>query len=452
MTLLQTVYESLRLQLTGLSFMFMVLPVFLFLFYVVPGRARPAVLLVLSLGYYLLAEPGNLPVMLGAVAGNYAVLRLMERFDHDETARRICVGVAAVGNILVIIYCGTVAQVRMLPQVLGLQVYTLSALSAVIEAYRRETGYERSIIRFGLYCCFFPKLYAGPLVTCGDFTAQIGKGKLEVLPVLEGLGQFVEGAFKTAVIGSSLFALYRELQKLAAAEVTALSSWCTVFCVAFALYFMLDGFSDMAQGLGAAFGFRLPRNFYYPYQSRNVQDFFERFNITVHAFLRRTVYTALAGARNGPLADALNILVVGMLAGLWFGLRINYIAWGAFLALFVILERYVYPGLLKSIPTLFCRLGTLCVVLASFTIFLGDSLRGSVGLVRSMFDFGNLYNDQILYLISSNWLLLLISCFFATNATSLVVTKFRRNAPRLATAVLGAADFCILVLLLALTY
>ena len=109
MTLLQTVYESLRLQLTGLSFMFMVLPVFLFLFYVVPGRARPAVLLVLSLGYYLLAEPGNLPVMLGAVAGNYAVLRLMERFDHDETARRICVGVAAVGNILVIIYCGTVA-------------------------------------------------------------------------------------------------------------------------------------------------------------------------------------------------------------------------------------------------------------------------------------------------------------------------------------------------------
>lgn len=449
MTLIKTVYDMLRFQMTGLSFLFVLLPLMLLAYYLFPPRMRPGVLLAESLLIYHFGGLGNLQVMLLSILVDYLLLRLMEYLDGDERKRRLLLWASIVKNLALIIWVGLLVQSRELPQQqIGLTIYTLSAIGCLFAAYRRDIPYERNIIRFALYCCFFPKLFAGPRHPYERYTEELGAAALRPDRMLSGGGSFIQGAFKTAIFGGSLYNLS---QSAAALSNTALAAWLHVFSFAFAIYYMLSGYSDMALGIGAMFGLTLPRNFYYPYQARSVGDFFERYHMTIGDFLRGAVTSGLARDPNRRRADILGILLTGMLFGLWFGMRPSYLLWGLYLALFIVMERYLYPVLLENIPTLFSRIATLCVVLAGFTIFLCDTPLESVWLITTMFSFGNLFDNQVLYLLTSNWLLLLLSCFFATNIVNLAVVKLRRAAPVFAGALFGVLDIVILVLFLALS-
>lgn len=451
MTMLQTFYQEASSRMTGLSFLLVVLPMFLFLYYIAPIRVRPVVMLAVS-GFYLYIAAGggnSLQVMAGSLLIDYAVLRIMVRMDKYPLRRKLCLWFVVGKNLLYLIVVGAMIQISAVPQMVGLQVYVLSSIDCALSLYRRESAVELHFVRFSAYCAFFPRMYVGPLLPYDDFASQLEGVRLDVTAVLRGLGRYIQGAAKTVILGGSLFRLYQSIEKIS--QVTVLSAWCLVFTLAFALYYMLSGYSDMARGIGEMFGIKLPQNFYYPYQSRNVQDFFERFNMTVTAFLRRTVYSALGEDRHGPFADSLNIMAVGMLLGLWFGLRVNYVVWGAYLALFVIFERYAFRRLLEKVPILFGRILTLGAVLSSFTIFSGDSLMGSVRLIGSMFRFSSVVNDQILYLLSSNWLLLLTSCVLATNGVSLLAARFRESVPRFSTFMSALLNLALLLLYVALS-
>lgn len=440
--------DILRFQLTGLSFLLVILPLLLLVYYLFPQRWRPAALLAESLLIYHFGALGNIWVMLASIAADYFLLRLMDICDRDEGRRRICL-LAAVGKgLLLLVWMGLYVRANNLPQLIGISVYTLSGFSCLAAAFRREIPCECDPVRFALYCSFFPKLYAGTMHPYGDYVRQLREVHLHPGNMLTGAGQAIQGAFKAAVFGSGLFGVS---QAAAVLPPTALAAWLRVFAFAFAFYYVLSGYSDMAQGIGAMFGLSIPRNFYYPYQSRNVQDFFARFHITVSTFLRDVFRWVLGGWKNRRAADMVGTLLTCILVGAWFGMRASYLLWGAYFALLIVLERYLYPKLLENIPTLFCRIGTLCLVLAGFTIFLVDNPLESLGLVRTMFSFGDLLDDSVLYLLTSNWLLLLLSCFFATNAVNLAVVKLRRAAPAFAAALFGLIDLAVLVLYLALS-
>lgn len=440
---LQTIYQPGQLQFTSLAFLFVVLPVFLLAYYLLPTRFRPGVLLVESLLLCWMVQRPYLGIIAFVVVTDYAILRLLVRLDDRPRGRKWCMGASAAKALAVILWMGGLSQIQSLPQALGVQVCVLSALSCVWDVYRGEIPPPRGPLPFVLYCIFFPRLPTGPLLPYGDFAAQLDKVTLQVGKVFIASGVFIQGALKTAVIGAELFTLYGTLATLDG--VTALSAWCQVFTLAFSLYFMLSGYSDMARGLAGMFGITLPANFYYPYQSRSVTDFFDRFNISVGRFLYTTVYRSLGEEGGGPLSHSLNLLTVGMLGGLWFGVRLSYLVWGLYLAAFVVMERYLYPKVMERAPTLLGRVMTLGVVLSSFTIFSGDSLTESVQLIRHMFQLNNLVDQQILYLLSSHWLLLIISCVFATNAVDLITVKFRRAAPQLAAAVMAVINCGVLV-------
>lgn len=455
MTLMQSMYETGRMTPASLAFLFVLLPLSVFLYYVVPGRFRPLILLLVSLHFYAWAEPSRFWILAGSVALDCAAVRLMcGRFAESRRGRRACLAFVAAKNLGLLLVYGAYTQIAGTPQLLGLQIFTLSSIGAAADLYDGNVPGGHHPISYGLYCTFYPVLYAGPLSRYQDFLSGLAGARLNLRGVLAGLGRFAEGAFKAGLIGGSLYGLYsREIGRFAPGEVSALSSWCLVLFAALALYYMLSGFSDMACGIGAVYGFQLPQNFYYPYQSRSVEDFFDRFHITVVRFIRERACRVARGEKRqrSPYPDMLNTLLAGMLMGLWFGFRPGYLLWGAFLALFVLLERYLYPGLLERVPTLFRRVGTLCVVLAGFTIFLPDSLSGSLQMVRSLLDFTVVCNDRILYLLSSNWLLLLIACFFATNAASLLVTRLRRAAPAVSAVALGLVDIAVFIVYVALS-
>ena len=440
------------MRMTNLSFIYLILPLSLFVFYAVPPKARGGVLLAVSLLYYALAQPRGLWLLLACVALDYAAMQGMALLDKHPQGRRFCVTFCFAKNLGFIVWSSAMVEIYGAEARLGLLIYTLTGLDTVLCAYRREMPIVRNPVTFALHCCFFPKLYAGPLVEYRAVREQMIHSPLQPHRLIEGAGEFVHGAVKNLVLGGGITVVYRSIRNMAPEEATVLSTWCLVIALAFSVYFTLSGFCDMAKGIAAMFGIKLPANFYYPYQSRSVEDFFNRFNITVNQYFRRTVYRSLQEDKNGPAADALNILVIGMLMGLWFGFHVNYLLWGLYLGSFIILEKYLYKKVLQATPTLFCRVYALCVVLSSFTIFAGNSARQSLGFIRDMFGFGGLeaFNEQILYLLSSNWLLLVLCVFFSTSLTYVVSTWMRKLWPRVSRVLLAAVDAAILLALTAL--
>lgn len=451
MSPLQYLHGMPPMNLSSLSFIYVLLPVCLFLFYLAPKSLRPAVLLASSLGFYAFSQPEYLWLPTACVLADFVLLRGMYAAAGKPRLRGVLFGICLLKNIGLIVYFGALMQIKLLYPPLGLTVACVSGIYAALSAYRSREAYLCGIIPFSVYALFFPRLYAGPLVPYEEFAGQLGGLEYRPAGILTGFGCFIEGVFKYAVIGRGLFALYASIRLISADDASLLSAWTLLLSFSLSLYFTFSGLCDAARGIAGMFGFVLPQNFYYPYQSRSVTDFTERFNMTVMRFLKRVVYVPLQSGRKDALSDVLSTLAAGMLAGIWFGMRVNYLVWGAVLALFVLAEKYLYPGLLKRLPTLFCRGYALCAVLLGFTIFAGDSLSQSLGYIARMFDFTVFYNDRILYLLSSNWLLLAAGCFFATNITNLLTAAMRKASPKISLAVFGAADFLILVFFTALS-
>lgn len=184
---------------------------------------------------------------------------------------------------------------------------------------------------------------------------------------------------------------------------------------------------------------QLPRNFRYPFEAKTVGDFFNRFNTTVSEYIRKHVYVRLGSESGGALSASLNILLITMLMGLWYGLRLNLLVWGAVLGLFVMMEALLFPKIFKDVPQFYSRIYTFAITFVSFAIFTGDSLPQSAGYLAAMFGLGgvSVYNQSILYLLDSNYLVLLAAVFASTSLTSRVAGDFRARVPRCG-SVMGA--------------
>jgi alginate O-acetyltransferase complex protein AlgI len=434
--------------MTTLAFLYVILPLAMAVFLLCPPVWRRGALLAVSLCFFLLVQPSTFPLLLLCLATDWLILAFLHRYHHSQRFRRGCVALSVVKNLLVILVLETLLQMnRLVEAPWGLRVYTLSSLSCVLEAYQGEVPREYNPISYLLYCCFFPRLEAGPLLPYRDFAPQLESLNPTLTGIGSGFGLFLQGAVKTGVLGQALQVTYEALRAFPAEDMTVAGTWCTVLILGLSVYYRLSGLGDMARGLGQMMGISLPKNFYYPYQSQGVTDFFQRFNITISGFIRRNVYQPLQGESSNVLADCLNLILWGVLMGLWFGLQVNYLLWGAFLSLFLILEKHVFPDMMKKIPPLFLRLYTLCVVLSSFAIFGGASPGASAATIHNMFRFQelNLYNDRLVYLLTSNWLLLAVSLLFATSAVSLLLSFLRKALPRFTALLTAAANAVLLV-------
>lgn len=434
--------------MTTLTFLYVMLPVAMAVFLLCPPSWRAGGMLLASLAYYYIVQRGYLPLLILCIGLDWLALAVMSRWDHNPRVRRACAAFS-VGKSLLLV-AGAEAFFRMnayADTVLGLHVVALSSMSCVLETYRGLAPHERSPVSFALYCCFFPRLEGGPLIPYRKFAPQLESPNPSFKDILGGLGTFAQGAVKSGVLGSALLELHGELTGLAPGEQTVAGTWCTLLVLALSVYYRFSGLSVMARGIGRMMGLSLPQNFYFPYQSRSVTDFFQRFNSTFTAFLERNVYQPLAARGRGKAADCCCLLLVGVLFGLWFGLRPGYLVWGLYLGAFLALEKHAYPGVLAAIPTVFTRFYTLCVVLAGFTLFGGGTLGAGLATLGNMFGLGGLplFNDRLGYLLSSNWLLLVAGLVFATSAFSLLLGFLQKKLPRLAELLEGGANLALLI-------
>ena len=425
------------MQLASLSFLYLFLPASLAVYYLFPRRMRYGVLLAVSLAFFLLNDPVSLLFLSVSVTADYDLGLLMERFEQQNRRRRAIMLVMVGKNLLLFFGISCYCQLHGMATPLGLSVCTLLGTGYAVDIYNGEALYEHNWGKFLLAHTLFMKLPAGPLVRYRTLREQFLPKKADFARMSEPIALFIQGVAKQAILGSPIRQLYDTLSSFSRADHSVFSLWLMPLCAAMSLYFTLSGYCDMARGLGGMFGISLPRNFYYPYQSRSITDFVGRFNISVTDYLKTYIYHPLGEDSGGFASSALNIGVVTLLWGIWFGFRINYLLWGAFFVLLILLERSVWGKILIKLPVFFLRLYTFALVLLSFVIFKGRSVGQSLFFFQGMLGLGGLpmATSPILYLLSQYAPYLVLAVLFSTSLPHSLKGALRKKSPAAASAV-----------------
>ncbi len=442
---------------SSLTFLLLFLPVTLLFYYLLPRKAGNVVLLLMSLVFYAWGEPVYVLLMMYSILFNYLMGREIERVPGRKKwtlAFTVVVNVLLLGFFK---YYGFVVNnlnsllhlsipVRDLPLPIGISFYTFQAMSYVIDLYRGKVKAQRNIIKFACYITMFPQLIAGPIVRYADIEAQLSDRSVTLAKLGKGALRFVAGLAKKVLIANLAGNLFESIH--AEASLSVLSSWLGTFAYTFQIYFDFSGYSDMAIGLGQMLGFDFPENFNYPYIATSVTDFWRRWHISLGTWFREYVYIPLGGNRVKVVRHLFNILVVWLLTGLWHGAGWNFLLWGLYYAVLLILDKYLFSKIKiwKGIRIFF----TLILVMLGWVLFYSESIPEIVRVVQAMFGFGNgLYDTAGMHYLLTGGPLLLIAAFGSTPLLKMLSQRTKGSlAGRIAVYVLAVAVFALSVLFL----
>ena len=400
-------------------FLFIYLPIVLFAYYITPLRWRNAVLLVFNLIFYGWGEPVYIVIMFLSTAIDYTHGMLVDRCKrrgNDRGARR-AVASSVIFNLALLFffkYWDFVAQnlaaagIGFIP-VLGLELpigisfYTFQTMSYTIDVYRGDTKVQHSILNFGTFVTLFPQLIAGPIIKYKDLGDQIDHRDHTAERFASGVQIFMVGLAKKVLLANNIGMLWDVYKATPVSELTVAGAWLGVLAFAFQIYFDFSGYSDMAIGLGRMLGFEFLKNFDYPYISRSITEFWRRWHISLGTWFREYVYIPLGGNRVGPARLCLNLLIVWGLTGIWHGASWNFLFWGLYFGVLLMLEKVFLRRWLEKLPGVVGHVYTLFLVLVSWAIFAVEDLGQLGGYLSAMFGAaqGGAYNGEFFYYLSS---------------------------------------------------
>ena len=423
-------------------------------YYILPKRFRNAFLLLANLVFYGWGEPVFIIVMLISVAVNYVCALLIEKRPQRKKPYLIISLVISLGLLAVFKYTGFVSDILRafppfawmphikIPLPIGISFYTFQTLSYTIDVYRGDTKAQKSIVSLGTYISFFPQLIAGPIVRYRDIAEQLDGRKENLMQFADGVKIFIVGLAKKVLIANQTGVLWEALK---GGNNGILASWVGIIAFAFQIYFDFSGYSDMAVGLGKMFGFEFMRNFEYPYISKSITEFWRRWHISLSTWFRDYVYIPLGGNRCSLPRVIFNLFAVWFLTGLWHGASANFIAWGLYYFVLLVLEKYVYGKYLDKLPSVLKHIYAIALILIGWTIFSFDDWGQLVNYIGTLFSLsgGIITRDALSNVIS--YLPLLIAAAVA----SLPLAKNIYNRVKNQKWVMAAEIiFCAAVLLL----
>lgn len=416
------------MNLYSLGFLFLFLPVGALVYYLLRGRMRSIFLLLLSLLFVGLLSPLFLLLMIVCVGLDYL---LAKPIAYAHPRAKAIMAFCVTKDILLFVVCSSLMELHYFYLPLGVSVAAFTSLGYIADLYHGETDLVDDPIAYGIFCCFFGKLYIGPIVSANDFIPQVATAHLTAYGISRGMVQLIRGLAKKVILADALSELIVRWDSLLVTEVTVLGTWMKVICFIFYIYFTLSGYSDMATGTGAIFGLELPENFHHPLQASSVTDFFSRFNISANRFVRKYVYQALGAEDNGRLSTSVNIMLITMLMGLWYGINLNYLVWGAFLGIFIVIEVLYIEKHVDRIPPYLVRTYTFIAILISFCWYCGNSIGDSFRALRVMFGLGGapFASDGCVYLLQSYWLLLVGCMIFCGGLLAPLLARFAKKHP-----------------------
>ncbi|MDY4976357.1 MAG: MBOAT family O-acyltransferase [Clostridia bacterium] len=422
-------------------FLFYFLPLVLLVYYLAPKKAKNPVLFLFSLVFYAWGEPIYIAVMLFSVLFNYFCgLALDKRKNRSILVFAVVVNLGIllffkytdffIGLINGIFRCHIPLLELALP--IGISFYTFQTLSYVIDVYRGKVASQKNLISFGTYVALFPQLIAGPIVRYSSIEKQLSDRTVTAQGITSGIICFIIGLSKKVLIANQIGLLWDSMH--AAEHLSVLSAWLGIIAFAFQIYFDFSGYSDMAIGLGKLFGFTFDQNFHYPYTACSITDFWRRWHISLSTWFKEYVYIPLGGNRVSPSRTRLNLLIVWGLTGFWHGASLNFILWGLYYALLLILEKERMGRAIQRLPRLVQTGYTLFFVLIGWVFFASDTLPAAFRYLGAMFGLGStgLIDAPAKYALGSYKVILLIAFLAMLPAGKYVAQKCFKKQPLLA--------------------
>lgn len=425
---------------SSITFLFIFLPVTLALYFIVPHKFRNIIMLIASLIFYAWGEPVYIILMLLSILLNYICgLDIYHKEGDPQKARRSLI-FAVVCNLLLLgffKYYGFVLDslnavlpvdipYRELPLPIGISFYTFQALSYIIDVYRKEVRPQKNILYFAMYISMFPQLIAGPIVRYIDIEEQLKNRTVTMRKFGQGAEYFIIGLAKKVILANSVGQVFDQISGLQMGSFSVLTAWVGCVSFAFQIYFDFSGYSDMAVGLGKMFGFEFRRNFDYPYTSSSITEFWRRWHISLSTWFREYVYIPLGGNRCTQSRQIMNLLVVWMLTGLWHGSAWNFLFWGLYYGLLLVLEKFVWGKALERLPDVVRHIYSIVLVLIGWVFFFSPSLGYAVRYLSAMFGAGAsaFIDKQALYFILTHWLLYAVAVLGSSAAGYSLIRRF----------------------------
>lgn len=413
--------------LSSVSFLFLLLPVILLLYILLPGKWRTAKNIFLTaagLIFYAWGDGIYVLLLVGSALLNWLVGLIMHRFAGRK---KPILAAAIVLNIAVLfLFKYTAMLIKTLDLIpgieltnpdihlpIGISFFTFQALSYIIDIYRDPQLTQKNFGRLLLYLSFFPKLLQGPIVKYRDFAPQLESRSESAALVCRGIRRFAAGLSKKILIADMLARTADSIFGDAVLSGSCLCAWIGALSYLGQIYFDFSGYSDMAIGLGQMFGFSLPENFSYPYAASGMRDFWRRWHISLSAWFTDYVYIPLGGSRRGKLITYRNILIVFLLTGIWHGAEYTFLIWGIFNGILVALEHSGMIPVGRGRGAWWCHIYTFFAVTVGFVIFRSPSLGAAGSYLVSMFSFHTAANGaaRALEFLSPYFIFILFSAF-----------------------------------------
>ena len=400
---------------SSLVFLYLFLPLTLLLYYAAPRRLRNPVLLVMSLLFYGWGEPRGVVIMLITCIVNFACAKTIYQHPDSPRLRKAALIVSVVVSLGILgyfKYAGFAAENLPfiaglgLPAValpIGISFYTFQAMSCTIDVYRGKVDAAPGFIGYTTYVTLFPQLIAGPIVRYQQIADQLIHRRESADRFAAGVGTFVCGLCKKVLLANQFGALFDQVQAME--DPSALSALFGLLCYTMQIYFDFSGYSDMAIGLGRFFGFELPINFNYPYISRSITEFWRRWHISLGMWFREYVYIPLGGNRGGTVRMLRNIFIVWCLTGLWHGASWNFVLWGLYYGILLLLEKVVWRQWLAGVfeargirlPGWLAHVYTMMLVVLGWALFSFTDLAALGGFLAALFGANGLCDSWVLY-------------------------------------------------------
>ena len=440
------------------------LPITLLLYFLIPEKflkVRNLWLLIASLFFYGWGEPKYIAVMAFSILFNYVMGRLVGK---SRTLLILCIA----GNLAILGFfkytdfvIETVNAVSggglgllniALP--IGISFYTFQTMSYIIDVYRGKVLPQRDFIAFAAYVTLFPQLIAGPIVRYADVAEMLVGRKTNLDQIAEGVRRFIVGFGKKVLLANQVYVIWNEITLMPVSEISTATAWLGAVAFTFQIYFDFSGYSDMAIGLGKIFGFDYLENFNYPYISRSITEFWRCWHMSLSSWFKEYVYIPLGGNRKGLPRQILNIAVVWALTGLWHGASWNFVAWGMYFGVILILEKLWILKWLEKCPALVGHLYSLILIVLGWVIFALTDFGQMSEYMQVMFGGASAFIDGDFKYLAWSRIWVLIAC--AIGSTPLVKLVCGRIAGTLSgvkngEVILGVLETVVLLSILALS-
>ena len=423
-------------------FIFAFFPIVLALYFLIKNRTyRNLILCLFSLVFYAWGEPKYVLLMLFSIGFNYALALLMSKFNRKK---KIIFIIDVIINIALLVFFkywdfgilsinnifNTNIPLANIALPIGISFYTFQIMSYVIDVYRGEVAVQKNILKLATYISLFPQLIAGPIVRYETIEDELTNRKETFNDFVIGLQRFILGFGKKIIIANNMALIADTIYSKPMDSLGTGLVWIAAIAYAFQIYFDFSGYSDMAIGMGRMFGFKFLENFNYPYVATSIQGFWRRWHISLSTWFRDYVYIPLGGNRCSKAKWIRNLIIVWFLTGLWHGASWNFVVWGLYYCLLLILEKTLLKNFWNDIPKVLGWILTMLLVLIGWIIFRIENLNDALVLISRLFVYkssdwsGVLFNNfDLMVSIPYILLALLISFPFINN----YLEKFKKK-------------------------